>query len=525
MATCKTYKIDSNVTGLSYAEEECPTLLPDTPTWYPLEPNSYNDFGGQITTLARNPINPTRQRKKGVTTDLEASGGFQQDFTFYNTERLMKGFMFTDGRIRASNRNVSFHGRVVPTTTTATEISFSGTFGTNNVKPGFMMALEGMGDSRNNVCVPVKTYTQSGNTCKVELYAASLQPSAADVNQNARVYFCGYRFAPGEMELVATANGQQELNRKTIATDLTTLPISAGDWIYLGDDTAANHYGEKKRGFGRIAWITAGTIRFDKWTWETAGVPAAFAGVNCTLYWGDTLKNEADPNKVKRFTYTLERRLGRDADGEMSELLRGAVPNEFTLNIAQADKITADMTFVAADFTQRDGKTGIMGGARETLEVGSAFNTSSDFNRIKLSTVDELGKPSNEPLFAFATELSVSIKNNVSPVKAVGVLGALDTSAGTFEVGGNMTVYFANVEATRAIRNNTGVTLDIIMLKDGKAVIIDIPLLTLGNGRINIEQDQAITVPLEINAAESSFGHTLCMQWFHWLPKAAFAQK
>ena len=49
----------------------------------------------------------------------------------------------------------------------------------------------------------------------------------------------------------------------------------------------------------------------------------------------------------------IERTLGQDEVGTMSEYLIGAVANEFTLNVAQADKVTVDMTFVAIDNQQR----------------------------------------------------------------------------------------------------------------------------------------------------------------------------
>jgi hypothetical protein len=73
----------------------------------------------------------------------------------------------------------------------------------------------------------------------------------------------------------------------------------------------------------------------------------------------------------------------------------------------------------------------------------------------------------------------------------------------------------------QAVRNNADITMDIIMVKNNAGLLFDVPLLSLGNGRLNVEQDQAITVPLETNAAESKFGHTLLFQSFPYLPSLA----
>ena len=91
-------KVDSNVTGLRYQENLTIGVADPNNPWLVLEPNSYDDFGGEFTTVARNPINAGRQRQKGVLVDLDASGGFQNDLTQDNLQDILQGFMFADLR-------------------------------------------------------------------------------------------------------------------------------------------------------------------------------------------------------------------------------------------------------------------------------------------------------------------------------------------------------------------------------------------------------------------------------------------
>ncbi len=91
-------KIDSNATALRIAEEASYKVLPSTPIWMPMEPNEYDDFGGSIVTTARNPINASRMPKKGVVTDLDATGGFTFDVTQLSLQDLWEGILFADFR-------------------------------------------------------------------------------------------------------------------------------------------------------------------------------------------------------------------------------------------------------------------------------------------------------------------------------------------------------------------------------------------------------------------------------------------
>lgn len=505
-------KIDANVTGLRFAEEATILTLPGSPVWYPLEPNSYSDFGGETKTVARKPINPSRQRKKGVVVDLDASGGFNQDITFDNTTRLLQGFFFADIREKWTTKPMNA-AQISFTEVASTTDGYIATdlLATMPIVNNLVLAV-GFTEAANNGLKLVETV--SGNDAvnvAGELTAEASPPATAYLK------VVGYQFDSATLN-VAMNGDLVRLSRASGSVDFTTLGLIPGEWIYVGGDGAGLSFVTNAGGFARVHSVAATYIQLDKTDWTA--VAETGTGLTVQIFYGDVLKNEDSPSLITRRTYNVERTLGEDDDGDMSEYLEGAVANELTINIAQADKITVDIAFVAVRNLSRNGATGVKAGDRPAIVSLEAYNTSNDFSRIKMAMADPLDAAPT-PLFAYATEMSVKINNNASVNKAIGVLGGFDVSVGTFEVDGNTTAYFANMTAVNAVNDNDDVTLDFVVVKNNAGILFDLPLIALGDGRLSVEIDQPIMLPLDTGAAESSFGHTLLFVSFAYLPDVA----
>lgn len=506
-------KIDSNITGLAYAEEASLGVLGGSPVWNRLEPNSYDDFGGEVTTVAPNPINPSRQRKKGVITDLDASGGFNHNLNFYNIQDLLQGVFFADTR----KKGYELVTAVDLDTVNDDEYEVAATAG---FLVGSLIKGWNFTNSANNGLNVVTAVT--ANT-SVEVATGQLVVEASPP-ATAYIQVVGHRSASGDVDVDASG----DLPRLTSTTlDFTTLGLVVGQWIFLGGDLTANQFSTAaNNGFKRIRAIAANALTLDK------SVLAMVTEANTTklvdIYFGDVLRNETGTDIVRR-SYHLERTLGASDDSNpsqvQSEYLKGAIPNEFTINVPTANLVNIDLSFVAIDHLQRLASEGPLQSSVVSPQRADIYNTSSDFSRIKMSTVSDTNEAPTA-LFAFITEATISLNNNLSPNKAVGVMGAFDVTAGTFQVSGNITAYFSNVTAVQAVRNNADITLDMAIVKDNQGIVIDIPLVSLGDGRLNVEQDQPITLPLSMDAATAEdiatgMDHTMLLTFFGYLPTAA----
>lgn len=614
-------KIDSNVTGLRYQEETSIGVENVNNSWLPLEPNSYDSFGGEITTIARNPINAGRQRQKGVVTDLDASGGFNSDLTQENLQDILQGFFYADLRRkndvgadrqpRRDGQNGEFEDYSVTDVGASDDITVDSRVGVSAavVVGGTLYAvddiIEGV-DAGSTQTSYWRVATEAGG---VVLTLDLVDPATVVGGFKPREGRTDTDTGAGITTVALTGNGDDALTititygnglvwtigdlvwttdftesdtngllsvlsvadnvvtfNETLTADaapaaastMTTVGLSAvagdidvddsgdyatytsstmqfdtfglvpGEWIFVGGDLAAEAFSaSENNGFKRIRSISGTALVVDKSTSAMTTEPSTTETIK--MYFGRVLKNESDPVLQVRRTYQLERQLGAPDDALPAEIqaeyLEGSVSSELTFNFATADKITVDLAFVAIDNTQIDGPTSLKAGARPSLVSGDAFNTSSDFSRLKLhvlSTTDE----SVTALFAFLTEFTINVNNNLTPNKAISVLGAFDVTAGNFTVDGSLTAYFANVTALQSVRNNDDVTLDFSIVKGSSGfksgISVDVPLTALGDGRLDVEQDAPITLPLDLPAAaDRNFDHTLLMVFFDHLPDAA----
>lgn len=506
-------KIDSNATGLRYAEEVSFKTLPGSPVWNTLEPNTYQDFGGEPTLIAREPINDSRQRKKGVITDLDASGGINTDLTYNNLQDLMQGFFFAD--LRPKGEEIVTVVDVDATNPDEYQVASTTGFLVGNLIKGSNF-LEDANNAVNEVTV-------IDPDVAVEVADGVLVDEPAPP-ADAQITVIGHVGASADIDVDVTGTFPALVSS---SLDFTTLGLIEGEWIFIGGDTANSDFvAPANNGFKRIRTIAANRLEFDKS--DLAMSDETGTSILLEMYFGRVLKNEATASIVRR-TYNLERTLGAPDDAEPAEIqaeyVEGAVPSEMQFNIPGANKITVDLSFVGADSITIDGPTALKTGARPTLEDADAYNTSSDFSRIRMAQHTD-GSEAPTPLFAFAEQLTISINNNVSPAKAVGTLGAFEVTAGTFQVGGSITAYFADVAAINAVRNNVDITLDMVLVKSNSGIVLDLPLIALGAGRPTVEKDQSVKLPLAMDAAtaakiDPNLDYTIMLVFFDYLPNAA----
>jgi len=502
-------KIDSNSTNLRIAEEETFGVLPSTPVWEQFEPNTYGDFGGDISRVARRPINDSRQLKKGVVTDLDAGGGFNTDFTQNNLQNVLQGLFFADLRRKGEEIVTSVDVDLA----NPDEYRVAATAG---FKVDDLIQGQNFTNAANNA---VNVVTIIVADTSVEVADGQLVDEASPP-ANAQIVVVGVQGAAGDIDV--DASGALPVLTSTLL-DFTTLGLIQGEWFFIGGDLASERYSDSNNnGFARIRTIAANALTLDKT--DATMVTEASTTETIRLFFGRVLRNEQAALQVCR-SYQPERTLGDSGTGTQSEYLPGSIFDEMVLNIPSADKLNADLTFVSKDHETRNGTLGVKSGTRPALASGSAVNTSSDFSRIRMAVVSNTDAAPTG-LALFLQDLTLTVANNSEPNKAIATLGAFAITAGAFEVTGSVEAYFYDIAAIEAVRANSDVTIDLAVVASNTGFVFDIPLLGLGDGRLNVEIDTAVILPLNIEAGDASdaisgLDYTAMFVFFDFLPNLA----
>lgn len=488
--------------------------------WFKTEPNTFGDFGSELTKAVRSFINPSRQRKKGRTVGEEASGGFNTDFTKSSLNRLLQGFMFADARELPTTKALAKPFGLDRVVSVAAADGY-------RVKGALIEQL-----AVNQLVIASGFLNASNNGVKVVTAVASVQadrnvqvtPAVVDetvaLNSDKHLEACGFQFPTGDVAIAVTSGVPSLVSS---VTDFTTLAnIIPGAWVFIGGDATANRF-NNNIGYARVKSVSANAVILDDVTFVP--VTEAGTGKNIRLFFGPIIRNEKAKNLIKMRSYQLERTLGEGDNGTQAEYLEGAIANELSLEFPTEDKIAADLTFVACsrNFVTGDPGDELKDGVRYEAEGEEVYNTTSDLYRMRISVKSDLSA-NLAPLVGYVSEGSLALTNNAAPNKALSVLGALDFQFGDFEVSGSLTAYFTDVSAPRSIKNDVDCSFNIIGAYSNYGFVFDMPLLTLSGGSLTIEKDAPIMLPIEKSAVEGAEGFTLLYQFFPYLPDAAMPE-
>lgn len=504
----KSLKIDSSSTGLYMAREASINVLPENPVWQQLEPSEIGDVGGETTQTARTIIRPDRQNNRGAITDLSASVDFTQEKSQNNDLELFQGFCCADAHEPFSSKPLNNTQLSVTAGSDTYTIGSAGTELPDNIVAGTLLKASGFTTASNNGLKTVASVADNVIT------VVSTDGVVAEAVGDGVVQVVGRTVSAS----ITVTNGV-----KLVFSDADELGLEIGQGIYVGGDT--NAFATNGAFFARISKIESTGLTLDLTT--TASAVVAEESTTVDLFWGIFIHNEKDVDKIKRRTYTFEETLDY-ADQEHTQAqasyVSGCVPSELTITIENSALSKIQYQFTGCRFYTRKGT--LMSGTRLEPWDEKGYNNANEVYLACLSIVsNNANETVPEPLFAYMSSGNISINNNTSENKAVGVLGNFDVSMGKFDVTASPSVYFTDVDTITAMQNNVDVGMQIILSRNNEGVMYDIPMMGMGASIPSISEGEPITMDLTANGAKSKYGYTFSYQNFQYLPDVAMASE
>lgn len=352
------------------------------------------------------------------------------------------------------------------------------------------------------------TALNGGVDLKITVDEATTAEALTD-SQNATLEVAGYRGVDNDFAI------DSDGNLTSSGIDFTTLGLTVGQGVWIGGpDSSTSFATADDRGFARIVTIEADKLTLDKRA--NAFTVDSGSGKAVDLYFGQFLRNVGvDDADYTETTFQFEGAF--PGLGDASETKYQYAPrnecDSLTINLPLGDKSDMTVGFIGIDvepFTAVR-KTNAAS-AREPVGT-EAYNTAVDIARLRVQAVDESGLTTD-----FKT-LKLTLNNNASPEKVLGTLGAKYINVGIFQVDLAGTVLFTSSDVPDAIRANDTVTMDFSLRNEDGAVLVDIPSMTLGDGKMDFPVNQSVTMNLSgIAFKDDILGTSLGVTIFPYIP-------
>jgi hypothetical protein len=517
-------RVLTNNVSLQAAVEVVHGTVPTGATWFLLEPNDVPKIGAEIKTVARSPISKNRQRRKGTVTDLDSAFEVAHDLTMSAFELFIEGFVFAT----AVNSDCIFRGvtavsggYTIPGATAAQAAKFQ----FNASGPFSLVYGRGYVNAANNgLRALTSDLAAAGTTLPITGSTAETPPT------NAEVELCGIRATAGDLAITVSAGvGTLTSGNHSVAgaskIDFTTLGLTVGQVIHVGGLTNTNRFFGAgpivSYGYGRVRTIAVSAVTLDKLsptliTSDGTTTGAGGSNVAVDLLFGRFIRNVAVDNVAyleRSFSIEASWTGLQNPSGDEYSYSKGNYCNELTFNLPLANKAGCDYAFVGTD-TDNPTTSRVSGASSAISPVKTgALNTSADILRLRVTAIDETG------LTTDFKDCKLTLKNNVSPEKVLGTLGARYMNTGNFEVDLEGSILFTEGNVIDAIRANTEVTADFIVKNADGAIAVDIPAMTLGDGSPELPVNESVRLKLTGAAHQhSTLGTSIGVSLFPVVP-------